>query len=381
MTKRKVLFVNDEMVVGGVSRVLNNLLSEIDSEKYEIDLLVLHKHGEMLKDVPSYVNVIEGSKFFEVCDITIRETFNEDILLFIKKIIFFIYLKTGFITKKIIKERKKMNLKQYDVEIAFKEGFCSIFTAAGNSAKKINWIHADYKIKNYAENYMSTVTRELKKFDHHIAVSKTAASSFAEVFNLKNVDVIHNVIKVDQILEKSKEIVDCRDETITFISIGRLHPQKAYDRLIRVCGDLIKKGYNFKIYIIGDGEQKGQLETLIKSLELENVVLLLGSKQNPFPYLKQADCFVLSSIYEGLPTVVYESLILGVPVLATRVAGVDEQITDKTGMIVENKETALYKGMEQILLDSSLINNWKHELSFYKYDNDEIIGNIYKLID
>ena len=378
--KKKILFVNDEMVVGGVSRVLNNLLSKLDLSKYDVDLLVLHKHGEMLKEVPSGINVIGGSDFFSVCDITIEECRTQGLSKTIDKYRFYHLLKSGKIVDKIIKEREQMNLKHYDVEIAFKEGFCSIFTACGDSSIKINWIHADYKVKNYAERYMNTMKNILQKFDTHVAVSNVAGNSFKEIFDLDEVITIHNIINDEYILEKAKEDVIYRNEELTFISVGRLHPQKSYNRLIDACSRLNSEGYNFQVYVLGDGELKSDLEKQMKNLKVNNIHRVTD-QSNPFKYLKQADCLILPSIYEGLPTVIYESLILHVPVITTRVAGVDEQITEKTGIISENSVEGIYSMMKEVMDNPDKLSVFKKNISDYKYKNDDIVKTIELLLD
>ena len=146
MEKKNILFVNDEMVMGGVARILCTFLKLIDKDKYNIDLLVLHKHGELLKEIPSEINVIEGTNFFNPVDVPLREC---DITNAFSKIRLLFYMKTGLIKNKIIKERKKILNKRYDVEFSAKEGFCTIFTAFGDSLKKLNWVQTDYKVNNY----------------------------------------------------------------------------------------------------------------------------------------------------------------------------------------------------------------------------------------
>ena len=380
--KKRILFVNDEMQVGGVSKVLNNLLLRLDKNKYDVSLLVLHCQGEMIKEIPSYVNVIEGPTFFDVCDMPFGLLIkNHQYLSVIKKIIFFLSIKTGLITPLIKFQRNKMHINGYDTEIAFKEGICSIFVSAGDSLNKINWIHADYKVKNYASNYMTTMCKILKKFNHHVAVSEVAAKSFKEVFNLnEDVLTIHNIIDCQDIINKAQEDVLFRDERFSFLSIGRLHPQKSYDRLIMAASKLKAENYNFAVYIIGDGELKEELIKLSEKYNVLENVIFLGAQSNPYKYLKQADCSVLSSLYEGIPTVVYESLILHVPVISTKVAGVDEQITDKIGMIVENDVDSLYLGMKEILNSPKKIEEYKSNLSSYIYDNDKILKSIDRIL-
>ena len=151
MSKR-ILIVNDEMVVGGVARVLNNLLTTlVKTTDYEIDLLVLHKHGEMLKGVPK-----------EVIDLPLGQLIKSKNLALIARKLYLVFLmKAGMIGNKIKRERKKMKLDSYDVEIAFKEGFCTIFVANGNSKKKVNWVHLDYKVQNFSSNYMPLLKKTL----------------------------------------------------------------------------------------------------------------------------------------------------------------------------------------------------------------------------
>jgi glycosyltransferase involved in cell wall biosynthesis len=378
--KKRILFVNDEMVVGGVSRVLNNLLGKLDLNKYDIDLLVLHKHGDMLKEIPEGINIIEGSEFFNVCDITIEECRKLGIKKTLRKYKFYHLLKSGYIVDRIIKERKRMNLPKYDVEIAFKEGFCSIFTACGNSTLKLNWIHADYKVKNYAERYMSTMKRILPRFDYHISVSNVAGKSFKEIFGLAKVMTIHNIINDEYVIEKAKEDVDFRDQQLSFIAVGRLHPQKSYDRLIDACARLNNESYKYQVYILGDGELKEDLIKQMKVLNVDNIHLL-GNQTNPFKYVKQADCLLLSSIYEGLPTVVYEALILHIPVISTRVAGVDEQLSEETGIISENSTEGIYLMMKEVMDDPEKLKMFKNNIKDYKYKNDDIVKTVESLFD
>lgn len=377
MEKKKILFVNDEMVVGGVSKVLNNLFRHFDTKKYELYLLVLHLHGDMLKDVPEYVHMLSGTDFFSVCDIPVKECLKTG--KFFKKLRFYSLLKSGKIESKIRKEREKMNLPEFDSEIAFKEGICSVFTACGNTKKKINWIHADYKVKNYAANYMDTMKRVLKRFDVHVAVSNTAADSFKEVFELDKVMTIHNLMQTEQIIERSKEPFEREHQEFTFVCVGRLHPQKSYDRLLKAVHQLNQEGYQFCVEVLGDGPDQEMLYEMKRSLGITNVHFL-GNQSNPYPRLSKADCLLLTSIYEGLPTVVFEALILKVPVLTTKVAGVDEQLRETGGWIVENTQEGIAEGMRQILSNQKLVMDMKESLQSYVYDNEKIMKQIEEII-
>lgn len=388
---KKILIVNDEMVVGGVARVLNNLLVALkEATDYEIDLLVLHKHGEMLSGIPQGVKVIEGTPFFSVIDIPLSQLIkSKKIGLLLRKLYLVTLMKTGLIGQKIKKERRKMKLPIYDIEIAFKEGFCTIFVANGMSRKKVNWIHLDYKVQNYSSNYMPLLKKTLAFIDEQVAVSQVAAKSYEEVFELKKpVRVIHNIIQQDVIKEKYNALIDETCQSIfsngelTFISVGRLVDQKGYDRLVEVHHRLIQEGLKHNIMIIGNGDDEVRLREKIEQYHLQDSFKLLGYRQNPFPYFKLADGFILSSRYEGLPTVVFESLLCETPVIATKVAGIEEQLkNNEYGIVVDNNEEALYVGLKEMLQNPMKLKQMKEMLRGYRYHNDVIINQIKSMVE
>lgn len=388
---KKILIVNDEMVVGGVARVLNNLLMTlVKATDYEIDLLVLHKHGQMLDGVPKEVRVLEGTKFFSVIDLPLGQLIkSKNIMLILRKLYLVLLMKTGLIGNKIKRERQKMNLSSYDVEIAFKEGFCTIFVANGNNPKKVNWVHLDYKVQNFSSNYMPLLKKTLKLMDEQVAVSKVAAASYQEVFELAEpVKVIHNIIQEGLIKEKYEmEIKESKatffkQDLLTFISVGRLVNQKGYDRLLEIHHRLIKEGLLHNIMIIGNGDDEVSLRQKIKEYQVEDTFKLIGYRENPFPYFKLADCFLLPSRYEGLPTVVFESLLCETPVLATKVAGIEEQLKSyEYGIVVDNDENSFYNGMKEIINNPEQLKLMKDHLKTYHYHNDQIIEQIKEIVE
>ena len=344
----------------------------------------------MLKDVPSGVNIIEGSKFFRVIDLPLSQIIkSKNISLLINKLYLLCLMKTGWIGRKIKSERKKMKLSSYDVEIAFKEGFCTIFVANGSSGKKVNWVHLDYKKQNFSSNHMPLMKKMLELIDVNVAVSKVAAQSYQEVFDLKeDVKVIHNIIQSDLIKEKFAQSVNSDDlrlfknKDLTFISVGRLVEQKGYDRLIKIHRRLIDEGFKHNIMIIGNGEDEQTLKNEIKKNNCQETFKLIGYRENPFAYFKLADCFLLPSRYEGLPTVVFESLICQIPVIATKVAGIEEQLKDSSyGLVVNNDESDFYEAMKTIIMHPEKLEKMKDKLKDYHYQNETIITQISNLVE
>lgn len=374
--KKKILFVNDEMRMGGVARVLNTLMANLPKDKYEIDLLILHKQGMLLDEIPEGINIIEGTTFFRPVDESLDALVKGfHVFETCRKLRLLFYMKTGLIKGKIKKERKKILNKTYDVEVAAKEGFCTIFTAYGDSKRKINWVLTDYSVCNYSKNHMGLVKDALRYIDLNIADSNQALIAYETVFRVQNGIAIHNLMDTS-ILEKGLQETHTNimnKDTINLIDVARLHPQKGIDRLIKASTVVYNEGLKHDLYLIGGGELEDELKELTASLNATHIHFL-GFQKNPYRDIAECDLFVLSSLYEGFATIINESLIVGTPVLTTRVSGCEEQITDSSyGWIVENSEEALTNGLRTALKDKAKLKEMKHELSKYKYDNEGIL--------
>lgn len=387
MKKKEILFVIDSLVVGGVSKVLINLLTEIDYSKYKIDLLVLNYHGDMINNIPKEVNIIKGTKKFDVIDYSFKQLIKERCFVkAIKKIYFSFIIKTGLVKLLIVNERKKILHKRYDNEISYNDGFCTLFCAFGDSLNKINWNHVDISVVNASRKYKQTMIKALKLIDINVSVSKEAAVSFKNYYNLNEEPVvILNIIDEKNIVKKSKEKIDdkiFKKKYPNILSVGRLDSQKAYDRYIEIHKRLIDEGFKFRLFIIGDGLQKEFLINKISEYNIEDSFILLGKKKNPYPYFLKCDFSLLVSKYEGMPTVVSESLILGCPVVSTKVAGVNYLLDNGNyGIIIENSEEGIYKGLKEILLQKDLVNKYKKKLVNYSSKNEEKLAKFYMLLN
>ncbi len=376
--KKKILFVNDEMTMGGVARVLNTLMAALPKDQYDIDLLVLHKRGMLLEKVPEGVRVLEGTPFFNAVDLSLADLKkSRDPAAIRSKARLLFYMKTGLIAGKIKAERKKILDRQYDVEVAAKEGFCTIFTAYGDSKKKINWVLTDYSVRNYSSNHMPLVKRALAKIDLNIADSEQAMTAYKTVFRVRNGVAIHNLMDVDLVKEGMKEPAPelVRDGLVSLVTVARFHPQKSIDRLLNASKYLKDRGVGHHLYLIGGGELEEELRKQTEELELEDTVSFLGYRQNPYAMMAACDLFVLPSLYEGFATVISESLIAGTPVLTTDVSGAKEQITEeRCGWIVENTQEGLNEGLLKAVSDPALLKKMKADLEGYEYPNDRILA-------
>jgi glycosyltransferase involved in cell wall biosynthesis len=154
--------------------------------------------------------------------------------------------------------------------------------------------------------------------------------------------------------------IDTKHKHPLLVTVGRLEHQKGYDRLVKICKNLLGNGYEFELWIIGAGSQGNQLKQYIQENNLMATVKLLGLQDNPYKYMAQGDLFVCSSRSEGYSTAVTEALILGLPVITTDCSGMAELLKNgECGMITENDDQALYEGLKRVLDDTALLEDYR----------------------
>lgn len=382
---KNVLFVVDEKQMGGVSVLLEDILKRINLSKYNIDIMVLHNNGDYLDNLPSEVNLIYGSSFFDVVDLSICEVLKtKKINKILKKTYLVFLMKTGLIKNKIIKERRKCVHKKYDVEIAFKDGFTALFTAYGDSKCKYHWLHTDYSMYDCTAKYRKLFNETFNYFDKIIGISKSVVYKFREKYPNTKLEVIYNLIDTSKIKKMALEKeVNFDPNVINLVSVGRIHDMKGYDRLVRVFERLNKNGKLDNVYlrIVGDGPDYNLVKSLIKEFSLEDKVEMVGRVKNPFPYVKNSDAFLMCSRYEPFGLVILEAMVLETPVISTEVASIHEIMNENYGLITENSEEGLYQAISKAIENKDILNKYKNNLKDYKYDTDEIIKNIENLLD
>lgn len=377
--KKNILIVVDNLVMGGVTKVLSNMLNLLDYSQYNLDLLVLHNHENMQITLPQNVKIINGSHFFSVIDQPIKTLLKQKKpFKILHKIILATCIKTGIIKSIIIKNRQENLQKNYDLEIGFCDGFSHLYTCYGSSPYKIAWLHSDIRVMNYSKRYINVIKKALQNIDVAVSVSDKVKESYEDIYKLNNCIVIPNLINTEEILKQSEEKVsiEYNKNLINIISVGRLDFSKNYEMLISVHKKLIDAGYNICTYIVGEGNERAKLESLIKEFHISNSFILLGQKQNPYPYVKAADLFVLTSRYEGLPTVILEALTLHIPCISTNVAGVNSVLTENYGLIADNNMDDFYKQLKYVLDNPKQLKVFKKNLCNFKYDNENILQKI-----
>ena len=384
-TKKKILIRIGSLRHGGAEKVLVTFLKNLPKEKYEIDLLLNLYSGKYLPEVPTWINVLYLNKGEMITTNRLQ-----DIPVKAFRVIYQKLLKQfpNLLYQFILKGKK------YDVEFAAIHGFRDeILNSPIQSSKKLVWIHNDLK-KTELYHYTDEEFRKFFGFDKIMVISEKIEQDFNNLTqNLeeKNKIVrIYNPLDTEEIILKSQEArsknsnLGTQNPDPTFVSVGTVFPQKGFDRLLKVHKRLLDEGFHHKILILGDGYDFENIKNLQKDLGVTETSTLFGFTDNPYPQIKNADFYILSSRYKGFPTVLFEEKKKKKNIIATDVSGVREMLDDgKLGLIIENSEQGIYDGMKKALQNPEDFKKYESELENYKmpFNLENSVQKIMKIID
>lgn len=380
MEKKKILIRIGSLRHGGAEKVLVTFLKNLPKDKYEIDLLLNLYSGKYLAEVPDWISVLYLNKGEMITTNRIQDI--------PKKAYRVLYQKLLKIFPKILYSTILKN-KKYDVEFAAIHGMRDdILNSPIKSSKKIVWIHNDLR-KTEFHNYTDQEIRKFFGFDKIMVISEHIQKDFEnlaqnEVEKSKIVR-IYNPLDTEEILIKSQEPrIKNQDQQPTFVSVGTVFPQKGFDRLLKVHKKLLDEGFKHRIQIIGDGYDFENIKNLKTELGVNETAEMLGFTDNPYPYVKAADFYILSSRYEGFPTVLFEAITLKKNIIATDVSGVQEMLENgNLGLIVENSEEGIYEGMKKALTEPEFFEQYQENLKDYKmpFNLENSVNSICEIID
>lgn len=347
MSKKKVLFVIESFVLGGAEKVLIDIVNNLSPERFDVTVCSIFK-----RSVYPTCPAITDNPFLP--HVHFRWLVNNEYRLLYVIFNFFVNRIPSFLYRLLIGDN-------YDVVVAFYEGFPTWFIAQVNLDPhiKIAWLHTSTELSQKGKTLIELKKQEngYQSYDKIVGVSQGVSQSFKALFPSLSakLNAVYNPIDIEKIVNKAKEPIELTKPSCPLlVSVGRMTAAKGYNRYLRVVRDLVQEGYDFEVWIIGGGDRL-DLEHYCKENNLNNV-RFLGSRSNPFPYMKQADCIISSSYIEGLSTVVIEGLALGKCVIATDCNGTAEIIGKKSeyGILVDNSQEGLYEGIKRFLTDNSL---------------------------
>lgn len=399
--KKKIFITSHNLRLGGVERALIGLLGSIDYSKYEVDLFLLLHDGVLLNRIPKEVNLLPEIKKYGTPMLPVKKILKygfPDVLIrkytarkkadrFVKKnklsgqnLVYINYL-FGEISKTL----KPVNHKIYDLAVSF---LTPHFVAAQKvkARKKIAWIHTDYtwfEFDKQAEENMWAA------YDYIASISKNCTQGFLKEFPqlAGKIVEIENIIPPELIRSQFKEFsaeseMPKNKDEYRFLSIGRFTTAKNFDNVPAIASLLKSKGFNLKWYLIGFGGDEKLIRSKITEFQMEDTVVILGKKENPYPYIKACDIYLQPSRFEGKSVSVREAQILAKPVVITDYPTAASQLKNGfDGIIVPLDNKGCAEEIANLLNNPELLNQLAEDCKNTDYSNQKEIEKIYKLIE
>lgn len=389
--KKKIAFFLVSLGVGGVEKSLVNLVEVLsEKDKYDIIIYCVDKKGEYLDLLEKYATIIEITKFKD----TILYDYKQEVKNQIKKLHLITIIK--MITKKLNQKLKKqdvnfniLNMQQlkeeFDIAISYQVPVSPIMLYVATKVKakqKIVWNHAD--LSSVDIEIVKKYEKYIDMYDYILSVSEEANEKTKKILPKLSSKALtcYNVIPEEEIIKKSQQNVKFNEEYdgIKILTVARLAKGKGQDLAIEVTKKLIDNGYDIKWYAVGKGEFFKELKKKIKKLNIEKNYILLGLKENPYPYIKRCDIYVQTSDYEGACTTVMEAKVLNKPIITTNISGATKNFKDgETAIIVNYNVDEIYNAVK-LLIDNEKLrkklsdNLIKEENKVEKNNFEEIIN-------
>lgn len=390
--KNRILTTIHYLEIGGAEISLIGLLQAIDYSKYDVDLFVYSHRGELMQFIPKEVNLLPEIPEYAQIERPMKDAVKDGywrIVLrrLIAKRRFARYKKSkhpvdngavfGYVFDSVTTVLPSLEyLGEYDLAISFLTPH-NIVADKVKAKKKAAWIHTDYsKIDVDAELELPVWS----KFNHVVSISDQVTENFLGVFpSLKDKIVrIDNILLPKFVRERAEHIppevvrkeMPKENGVTNLLSVGRFCYAKNYDNVPDICRRIIESGVNVRWYLIGYGGDEPLIRSKIAEAGMENHVIILGKKSNPYPYIKACDIYVQPSRYEGNSVTVREAQILCKPVVVTDYSTASNQVKDGVdGVIVPLDNMACAEGLVKVISSAVLIKALSETLAKSDYGN------------
>ena len=400
--KARIFIAMHYMEIGGAETALIGLLNALDPNRVDVDLFLYDHRGEMMQFIPKWVNLLPQIPKYSVLERPIVDLVKRGFWgiaaarLWAKCLSQKVYKRSGSklennggldkMSKCTAPLLPRINQSvTYDLAISFLTPH-RIVAEKVKAKKKIAWIHTDYtRVWVDAEDELKV----WQKYDYVASISGDVTNTFLQVFP----SLAPKIVEIENTLSptfvrKRAELQNVDKEirhegTITLLSVGRFSDAKNYDNVPDICKRLINKTkLNIKWYIIGYGGDEALIRQKIKEAGMEEHVILLGKRSNPYPYIKACDIFVQPSRYEGKSVTVREAQMLCKPVVVTNYPTAPSQIRSGIdGVIVPMDNEGCAHGLAEVICDKPLQERIIAHLKTHDYGNESEVEKIYTLIN
>jgi glycosyltransferase involved in cell wall biosynthesis len=398
MNKKKILFIMPSMFIGGAERSLLGLLNTFDYDKYEVSLFLYRHEGEFFKYIPEQVKLLPKIKEYGTFDVPIKSLLKSSLWEYgIARLIGKMQLKSKqvithsrygvwasmqYISKKLQKFLPDIPGK-YDTAISFL-GIPDVLLNKTYAKNKIAWNHTDYSILGPDKEYDK---KFYDRINYIVSVSEPCTRQFLKTYPeyVNKAVTIQNILSVDLLRKQAKEQIDDMvrtDNEIMLLSVGRFSYAKNFDNVPEICKLLVDQGMSVKWYLIGYGGDELLIRKKIQDAGMQEYVIILGKKENPYPHIKSCDIYVQPSRYEGKCVSVLEAQILNRPVIITNYATASSQLEDGVdGVIVPMDIEGCAKGIIEVIRDKELQQQLIENTKKKDYTNAGEIEKLYRLME
>lgn len=386
------------MEIGGAERALLGLLNAIDTNRVDVDLFINQHTGEFMSLIPEKINLLPENNRYATIEKPMSCVLRKghiDIICarLLAKAAHFLYAHrrdsahqndasifhyVAQYTTPLLPSLSKYG--EYDLAISFLSPH-NIVVDKVRAKKKIGWIHTDYTISTTNEQAELPVWNSL---DLIVSISPDVTTTFLKAFpSLKEKIVeIENILSPTFVREQSRlfKPEDMCGDSLKVCSVGRYSYQKNFESIPFISQILKQRGLKFKWFIIGYGDSRLIMENINKT-NTSDCVILLGKKDNPYPYIANCDIYAQPSRYEGKSVTVREAQMLYRPVLVTNYPTAKSQIKDGfDGIICELDNIAIANAIYKLATDVTLCQTLSANLHTQDYGNEYEIKKIYELL-
>ena len=394
---KRILIIHFNMELGGAESSLLGLLDTIDYSKYAVDLFLLCHSGEFMPLINEHVNLLpEKSSYkaltqpistnlrngnigiaFARCYARMRSALSHGALRFphnYKQ--YFHKLSMPYLP----------NIPgEYDLAISFNDPHYIIGEKV-NAKVKLAWFHTDASRIQFCDD----IEKEMWEMsDYAVNVSENCKEAFDRTHSYLDMSrsvVIENVLSKKAILSRSKEFDTDKEmahgRNAALLSVGRFCEAKNFDNVPDICRRMVAGGLDVTWYLIGYGGDEPLIRQKIDEAGMQERVIILGKKDNPYPYMRACDLYVQPSRYEGKAVTVREAQLLGKPVVITDYATSGSQLEDGVdGVIVPMDNAGCAAGIAALLRDPARMQQLSENCAKRDYTNSAEVGKIYALME
>lgn len=384
---KNIIFVINNLSTGGVQE---SLLSLIRAIHHQYNVTLVSFCGVGANTLPADVKLIVPHSPFRYFGAAQWELKNKPLQCAVRSAWAVLTRLFGrsFTIQLMLPFQKKLG--DYDCAISYLHeapqksfyGGCNEFVLKKIKAKKkVTWLHCDFELCGANSKASEKIYQQ---FDEIVACSEGTKRAFLRCmpqFKDKCV-AIRNCNDYENIRRLAGDGIPYDKSEFNIVTVARLSKEKGIDRAIEAVKRCAKKGHKLHYHIVGSGDQAEHLKKLTGDYGLENAITFYGNQNNPYPYIKNADLFLLPSYHEAAPMVFDEAACLGVPVLATETTSTDEMITESgAGFVCENSQDGIADGLIKVLKKPDSLIEIKKALQQRQFTNQDKINKVSEVIN